>query len=398
MVLPGGLFEDLGIRYFGPVNGHDIEELTDIFKQIKNISGPRLVHVITEKGHGWEKSENDSFKWHSSTPFHLDSGKKKQVTVSPSMAQVFGEALLEIAQKDKKVVAITAAMPDGTGVDIMQKIIPDRVIDVGIAEQYAVTFSAGMACQGMKPVVAIYSCFLQRAFDQVVHDVAMQKLPVTFVMSHSGLVGVDGPTHHGAMDLTYLRMIPNMTIMSPSCEKDLRNMLYTAYKYNQGPIAIRYPKANALSEDEKPPFAELEIGKPRMVKEGNGLLILSVGHMLKYAKTALEMLEKEGHNPTLVDVRFVKPLDPQIYHELIAGHTAVLTIEDNVISGGYGSGISELMAKSNLYHIPIKHIGLPDTFVTHGDLPTLYASLKMDAQGIFEQASGLLKQIHARPL
>jgi 1-deoxy-D-xylulose-5-phosphate synthase len=398
LVLPGGFFQDLGLRYFGPINGHDIEELKEIFKQIKNISRPCLVHVVTEKGHGWDKAEKDAYKWHASAPFYIDSGQEKAHSNSPALATVFGEALTEIAQKDEKVIGITAAMPDGTGLNIMERQIPDRVFDVGIAEQYAVTFAAGLACEGMKPIVAVYSSFLQRAVDQIIHDVAIQNLNVAFVISHSGLVGVDGPTHHGAMTLSYLRMIPNMVIMAASDEVELRNMLYTAYMTHKGPVALCYSKGNALNQDRKPTFQTLETGMPQIITRGDGILILSVGHMLSYAKQAAELLEKDGLSPTLVNARFVKPLDENAYRKLLSGHSAVLTVEDNVINGGFGSGISEMMTRMNMYQTPVKHIGLPDTFVTHGEVETLYATLGMDEQGIYKQALELYKAVRIKSL
>ncbi len=393
MIVPGGFFEDLGIRYFGPVDGHDIEALIEILGAVKELPGPNLIHVVTTKGYGWDKSEADAIKWHASNPFDIESGKLKAApAATPGLTKVFGEAITELAQKDKRIIGITGAMPEGCGLNIMAKALPDRVYDVGIAEEYAVTFAAGAACDGLKPVVAVYSTFLQRAFDQVVHDVAIQHLNVTFVLDRAGLVGLDGPTHHGAMDLSYLGMIPGMVILAPSDEKELRNLLHTALEYNDGPIAVRYPRGNAEAPDEKLPFETLPIGIPRVVEEGDDVLILAVGHMLKYARQAAATLRAEGHNPTVVDVRTVKPLNREVYDALFARHRAVLTVEDNVLQGGYGSAVLHLLGDLGRGDMPVKHISLPDEFVTHGEVPVLHRILGMDAEGIHKKALELLNQ------
>jgi 1-deoxy-D-xylulose-5-phosphate synthase len=394
MIFPGGFFEDLGIRYFGPVDGHNLEALLEILAAVKPLSGPNLIHVVTTKGYGWDKSEKDAIKWHASNPFDLESGKLKAApSKTPALTTVFGDALLEIAKQDSRVIAITGAMPEGCGVNIMAKEMPDRVYDVGIAEQYAVTFAAGMACEGMKPVVAIYSTFLQRAIDQVVHDVAIQHLNVIFVLDRAGLVGADGPTHHGALDLTYLGMIPGMVILAPSDEIELRNMLYTAIQYNDGPIAVRYPRGSALVPDAKAPFQKLEFAKPRIVREGEDVLILAVGHMLSPSLKAAEQLAQAGVSATVVDVRWVKPLDQGVYTDLLNRHRVVLTIEDNVVSGGYGSQLADLMAEMGRFDIPMRHIGLPDAFVTHGDVSTLHKLHSMDAESIARKAHELLASL-----
>ena len=393
MIVPGGFFEDLGIRYFGPVDGHDIEALIEILGAVKELPGPNLIHVVTTKGYGWEKSEADAIKWHASNPFDIESGKLKAApAATPGLTKVFGEAITELAQKDKRIVAITGAMPEGCGLNIMANALPDRVYDVGIAEEYAVTFAAGAACDGLKPVVAIYSTFLQRAFDQIVHDVAIQHLNVTFVLDRAGLVGLDGPTHHGAMDLSYLGMIPGMVILAPSDEKELRNLLHTALEYNDGPIAVRYPRGNALAPDTKLPFETLPIGLPKIVEEGDDVLILAVGHMLGYARKAAAALRADGFKPTLVDVRTVKPLDRAAYDALFARHRAVLTVEDNVLHGGYGTTISLLLNELGRRDLPLGHVALPDEFVTHGEVPVLHHMLGMDAEGIQKKAVELLNQ------
>jgi 1-deoxy-D-xylulose-5-phosphate synthase len=398
ILLPGGFFEDLGIRYFGPVDGHNLEGLIEIFEAVKKRPGPNLVHVVTTKGYGWDKSEADAIKWHASNPFDIESGKPKAAPAkTPGYTQVFGDALLEIARQDKRVVAITGAMPEGCGVHIMAKELPNRVYDVGIAEQYAVTFAAGMACEGMKPVVAIYSTFLQRAIDQVIHDVAIQELNVIFAIDRAGLVGLDGPTHHGAMDLSYLGMIPGMVIMAPSDEKELRNMLWTAVQYDDGPIAMRYPRGSALAPDEKLPFEKIPIGKPLILQEGEELLILAIGNMVGHARKAAELLAKDGIRPTVVDARFAKPLDRAVYGDLLARHRHVLTLEDNVPLGGYGQAVSLLMTELGVTDRNLRHISLPDEFVTHGEIPVLHKILGMDADGIHKKALEMLGQTSLQP-
>ncbi|MBW8887377.1 MAG: 1-deoxy-D-xylulose-5-phosphate synthase [Fibrobacteres bacterium] len=396
--LPGGFFEDLGIRYFGPVDGHNLEGLIEIFEAVKKRPGPNLVHVVTTKGFGWDKSEADAIKWHASNPFDIESGKPKAAPAkTPSYTQVFGDALLEIARQDKRVLAITGAMPEGCGVNIMAKEMPNRVYDVGIAEQYAVTFAAGLACEGMKPVVAIYSTFLQRAIDQVIHDVAIQELNVIFAIDRAGLVGLDGPTHHGAMDLSYLGMIPGMVIMAPSDEKELRNMLWTAVQYDDGPVALRYPRGSAFRPDEKLPFEKIPLGKPNTLQEGEDLLILALGNMVAPAKKAAELLAKDGVHPTVVDARFAKPLDRAVYGELLSRHRHVLTLEDNVPMGGYGQAVALLMTELGITDRNLRHISLPDEFVTHGEIPVLHKILGMDADGIHKKALEMLGQTSLQP-
>jgi 1-deoxy-D-xylulose-5-phosphate synthase len=354
--------------------------------------------VVTTKGYGWDKSEADAIKWHASNPFDIESGKPKAAPAkTPSYTQVFGEALLEIARQDKRVVAITGAMPEGCGVNIMAKEMPNRVYDVGIAEQYAVTFAAGLACEGMKPVVAIYSTFLQRAIDQVIHDVAIQELNVIFAIDRAGLVGLDGPTHHGAMDLSYLGMIPGMVIMAPSDEKELRDMLWTAVQYDDGPVAMRYPRGSASAPDEKAPFEKIPLGKPLVLQEGEELLILAIGNMVAPAKKAAELLAKDGIRPTVVNARFAKPLDRAIYGELLARHRHVLTLEDNVPMGGYGQAVALLMSELGIADRNLRHISLPDEFVTHGEIPVLHKILGMDAEGIQKKALEMLGQTSLQP-
>ncbi|MBF0431814.1 MAG: 1-deoxy-D-xylulose-5-phosphate synthase [Fibrobacteria bacterium] len=394
LFLPGELFEDLGIRYFGPINGHNLNDLIKILNHLKDaqgsyIKGPCLIHVLTEKGHGWDTAVKDAYKWHASTPFDIKTGKKKaSITDRPGLAKIVGDTLCSLFKDNQDCVGITAAMPDGTGMEHVINEYPERVFDVGIAESYAVTFAAGLACEKIKPFVAIYSTFLQRSLDQIIHDVALQNLPVVFILSHSGLVGVDGPTHHGTFDLTYLRMIPDMTVLAPSDEIELVNMIHLAYKHTGGPIAIRYPKGHALhSEYSVAQNTDLNIkkGVPHIIHQGDDLLILSVGFMKQAALEVYHRLKKDGFNPTLADARYVKPLDPEKYQQLIEAHKAVLTIEESMTAGGYGSGISEFMAAHNIQK-PIKHIGIPDTFAVHARLSELHSMLGLDADSIYNNA------------
>jgi 1-deoxy-D-xylulose-5-phosphate synthase len=382
IVTPGMLFEALGFRYFGPVNGHNIVNVVKILEEIKDLGGPILLHVITEKGKGYEPAKNHYQKFHASTPWDKLTGlTPKKSGGPPSYTKVFGEALVEICNENEKVIGITAAMPDGTGLDILQKAIPERFFDVGIAEQHAVTFAAGLATEGFIPVVAIYSTFLQRAFDQIVHDVAIQKLPVIFVMDRAGLVGADGPTHHGSLDLSYFRCIQTSVIMAPKDEQELRNMLYTATFYKKGPIAIRYPRGNGMGIDIKP-FEKLEIGKGEIVEKGNDTAILAVGNMVDMALKARKLLAEVKIDAEVVNARFVKPLDGELLKDVFSRHKKVLTIEDNVITGGFGSAVLEFMNQNGIKDVDILIHGLPDRFINHGTPNELYEELKMDGKGI----------------
>ncbi len=382
IVTPGMLFEALGFRYFGPVNGHNIVNVIKILEEIKDLGGPILLHVITEKGKGYEPAKTHHQKFHASTPWDKLTGlTPKKAGGPPSYTKIFGEAMVEICKENNKVVGITAAMPDGTGLDILQKALPDKFFDVGIAEQHAVTFAAGMATEGFTPVVAIYSTFLQRAFDQIVHDVAIQKLPVIFVMDRAGLVGADGPTHHGSLDLSYFRCIQTSVIMAPKDEIELRNMLYTSTLYKKGPIAIRYPRGNGFGL-EISPFEKMEIGKGEIVEKGNDVAILAIGNMVDMALKARRALAEENIDAEVVNMRFVKPLDRELLKDVFARHKKILTIEDNVIIGGFGSAVLEFMNQNKINDVEILLHGLPDRFIDHGTPDELYAELKMDGEGI----------------
>lgn len=391
VITPGMLFEALGFRYFGPINGHNLHHLIKIFNQVKNLKGPILVHAITQKGKGYKPAENHVQRLHAATPFDKLTGKAiKKAGGLPSYTSIFGNALVEIIKENKNVVGITAAMPDGTGLDILQKQIPENYFDVGIAEEHAVTFSAGLATQGVIPVVAIYSTFLQRAFDQIIHDVALQKLHVVFMLDRAGLVGADGPTHHGTFDLSYLRMIPGMVIMAPKDEAELRNMLYTAVNYSGGPIAIRYPRGSALGVEVKQGFENIEIGRAEKLNDGTDAAILAVGSMVDYAVKASCQLNAEGISVEVINMRFVKPLDKIMLDEFAKSFNKIITLEENSVAGGFGSAVLEYFSSMN-YKNDFLTLGLPDKFVDHGTQQELHHILKIDPQGITERVKDFLK-------
>ena len=382
VITPGMLFEALGFRYFGPVNGHNIHQLVKLFEQVRELKGPILIHAITEKGKGYKPAEGHSQRLHASTPFDKVTGKAIKKGSSPSSyTKIFGEALVQIVKDNPKVVGITGAMPDGTGLDILQNECPANYFDVGIAEEHAVTFSAGMATQGIIPVVAIYSTFMQRAIDQIVHDVSLQKLHVIFVMDRAGLVGADGPTHHGTFDITYLRMIPDMVIMAPKDESELRDMLYTAVQYGKGAIALRYPRGNALGVDLKEGFDLIEIGKAERLTNGKDVAILALGSMVDYSIKAAEKLTLDGIECEVINMRFAKPLDTDLLDDIAASHTKIITVEENSLPGGFGSGVVEYFADNN-YKNDILRIGLPDKYVDHGTQEELHHLLSIDPDGI----------------
>ena len=385
VITPGILFEALGFRYFGPINGHNVHQLIKIFEQVKDLKGPILVHVNTQKGKGYKPAEGHEQKFHAATPFDKMTGKVYKKSDSlPSYTSIFGNALVEIVKDNPKVVGITGAMGDGTGLDILQKAFPQNYFDVGIAEGHAVTFSAGMATQGIIPVVAIYSTFLQRGFDQIVHDVALQKLHVVFILDRAGLVGADGPTHHGAFDLSYLRMIPGMVIMAPKDEAELRNMLYTAIQYQQGPIAIRYPRGSAFGVPLKEGFELIEIGKAEQLTDGNDVALLAIGSMVDYALKAAEKLKPEGISCRVINMRFAKPLDTNLLDIIAKKYSKVITLEESTLAGGFGSGVLEYLAEKN-YKCDVLRIGLPDNFVDHGTQAELHHLLGIDPEGITDK-------------
>lgn len=390
VITPGMLFESLGFRYLGPFNAHNVVNLVKIFEDIKKMSGPILLHVISEKGKGPSYSDAHHQKLHALTPFDKSTGVEHKKSTVPSYTSIFGKALVELAQKDDKIVGITAAMPDGTGLNALQAAIPSKYFDVGIAEQHGVTFAAGMATEGFTPVCAIYSTFLQRAFDQIIHDVAIQKLPVVFVLDRGGLVGADGPTHHGSFDLTYLRLVPGMVVMAPKDENELRNMLYTATLYKKGPIALRYPRGNALGVEIKD-FEKLEIGKGEIVREGKDIAILAIGNMVDNAMKASELLKAKNIEAEVVNMRFVKPLDRELLYDIAKRFKKIVSLEDNSIIGGFGSGVSEFLSQNELKNDLLIH-GIPDKFIEHGKPEELHEELKMDAKGIAEICEEFLNE------
>lgn len=392
VITPGMLFEALGFRYFGPINGHNITQLVKIFEQVKMLKGPILVHVHTQKGKGYKPAEDDTQHLHASTPFDKLTGVAyKKGDAKPSYTKIFGKALTDIIKNNSKVVGITAAMPDGTGMDQVCKAYPHNYFDVGIAEEHAVTFAAGMATQDIIPVVAVYSTFLQRAFDQIVHDVSLQKLHVVFSLDRAGLVGADGPTHHGSFDLSYLRMIPGMTIMAPKDEAELRNMVYTAVEKIDGPVALRYPRGSALGVEMKEEFSEIPLGKCEVLRTGTDAALLAVGSMVYPSLKAAELLNKAGISVEVVNMRYVKPLDTAALDEIVKRHTKIVLLEENAIAGGFGSGVLEYFAEKN-YKPDTLQIGLPDCFVDHGTQDELHKILKMDAEGISERTAIFLNK------
>ncbi len=385
VITPGMLFEALGFRYFGPVNGNNVGKLVRIFEQVKDLKGPILVHAMTEKGKGYMPAEGDEQKLHASSPFDKLTGVAyKKKPGPPSYTSVFGKALVQIIKEKPEVMAITAAMPEGTGLNLVKKECPNNYCDVGIAEEHAVTFAAGLATQGIKPVLAIYSSFLQRGFDQIIHDVSLQKLNVVFALDRAGLVGADGPTHHGSFDLSYLRLIPGMVLMAPKDESELRDMLYTAINYENGPVALRYPRGAALGVPMKEHFDEIEIGKSEKLIEGEDVALLAVGLMVNYSTIAAQKLKEEDINCEVANMRFIKPLDEVYIDDVVKRHSKIVTLEENSLVGGFGSAVLEYCSSKN-YNVEILRIGLPDKFINHGTQIQLHEKLGIDPNGITEK-------------
>ncbi|MFJ5330536.1 1-deoxy-D-xylulose-5-phosphate synthase [Pectobacterium versatile] len=377
MVVPGTLFEELGFNYIGPVDGHDVQALAHTLKNMRNLKGPQLLHIMTKKGKGYAPAEQDPISWHAVPKFDPASGTlpKSKEGAQPTYSKIFGQWLQETAAKDSKLMAITPAMREGSGMVQFSRDYPQQYFDVAIAEQHAVTFAAGLAVGGYHPVVAIYSTFLQRAYDQVIHDVAIQNLPVLFAIDRGGIVGADGQTHQGAFDLSFLRCIPNMIIMTPSDENECRQMLHTGYHYQKGPTAVRYPRGNGTGT-ELTPLSELPIGKGVVRRQGETIAILNFGTLLPEAQAAAEKL-----NATLVDMRFVKPLDEALLEELAQSHGTFVTLEENAVMGGAGSGVNEFLMAKRLA-VSVLNIGLPDVFIPQGSQEEIRVDLGLDAAGI----------------
>ncbi|MDL5382969.1 1-deoxy-D-xylulose-5-phosphate synthase [Aeromonas hydrophila] len=376
MVVPGTLFEEFGFNYIGPIDGHDINALVETLRNMRNLKGPQLLHVKTKKGKGYEPAEKDPIGYHGVPKFNPDECTLPKASGGkPSFSAIFGQWLCDMAAKDERLVGITPAMREGSGLVKFSQQYPDRYFDVAIAEQHAVTFAAGLAIADRKPVVAIYSSFLQRAYDQLIHDVALQELPVLFAIDRAGLVGADGPTHQGAFDISFLRTVPNMVIMTPSDENECRQMLYTGYQCN-GPAAVRYPRGSGTGIQVESEMQALALGKGRIVRQGKGTAILAFGTLLQQAKAAAEALDA-----TLVDMRFVKPMDEALVRSLAATHDQFVTLEDNAIMGGAGSAVNELLMRSKQCK-PVLNLGLPDRFVEQGTQEEIYALLGLDGTGI----------------
>ena len=389
------LFESLKIRYFGPIDGHNITKLVDTLQDLKNIPGPKLLHIVTVKGKGYALAEKDQTKWHAPGLFDKVTGeifkKKYEMPQPPKYQDVFGHTMIELAEKNDKVMGVTPAMPSGSSLKFMMEKMPHRAFDVGICEQHAVTLSAGLATQGLKVFCNIYSSFMQRAFDQVVHDVAIQKLPVVFCLDRAGVVGDDGPTHHGCYDIAYFRCIPNMIISAPMNEQELRNLMFTAQLPSiQNPFVIRYPRGEGVMPEWRTAFEEIQIGKGRKLKDGEDVAILSLGHPGNFATAAIRELRTEGINPAHYDMRFVKPIDEEMLHEIFSKYNKIITVEDGTVVGGFGSAVLEFMSNNN-YTATVKMLGIPDRIVEHGTLKELYRECEYDAQAIAATARELMK-------
>ncbi len=383
------LFESLNFRYFGPVDGHDVQHLTKVLSDLQHIKGPKLLHVVTVKGKGYAHAEKEQTKFHAPGLFNKKTGELQiapcEKDKPPKYQVVFGKTLLELARNNPKIVGITPAMPSGCSLNIMMNALPEKAFDVGIAEQHAVTFSAGLAAQGLIPFCNIYSSFFQRAYDQAVHDVALQNLPVIFCLDRAGLVGEDGATHHGAYDLSYLRCIPNLTIAAPMNEQELRNLMFTAQDNPQGPWVIRYPRGNGVMKNWQTPFERIEAGKGRKLKDGKDLAVISVGPLGNEALKACHELEQQHNiNPAFFDLRFIKPLDCDLLHEVFKNFEKVITLEDNAIAGGMGSAVLEFMADNN-YQARVKRLGIPDYFVEQGSLLELHSECGYDYDSLLKE-------------
>jgi len=385
LVVPGMLFEELGYTYLGPIDGHSISAMKAVFTNAKSLKGPVLVHVVTQKGKGYEPAEDKPDTFHGIGPFNISTGTSSKKNEPPSYTSVFGHALSKIAEERPELVAITAAMPGGTGLDIFQKNFPDRYFDVGIAEQNAVTMAAGMAVGGLKPVVAIYSTFLQRAYDQIIHDVCMQNLPVVFAMDRGGIVGEDGETHQGVFDLSYLRHIPNMVVMAPKDEEELRHMLFTAVEYQKGPISLRYPRGHGVGVPLSDTFVQLPIGKAEVLSEGSDIAFFAVGSQVYTALRAAEGLKKDGIRVAVVNCRFIKPIDEELICETALKIKRIVTIEENVLMGGFGSAVLEVLNNKGINNVRLIRIGLPDKFIEHGKADLLREKYGLSAEKVIEK-------------
>jgi 1-deoxy-D-xylulose-5-phosphate synthase len=382
MVVPGLLFEELGFKYLGPFDGHDLPTLIDTFEKYRKYDGPVLMHVITKKGKGYDPAENKPIWSHGVTPFDIASGEaKKGEPAPPSFTNVFADALIELAKNDEKIVAVTAAMPEGTGLDRFAKLFPDRMFDVGIAEEHAVTFSGGMATQGMKPVATIYSTFLQRAFDQVFHDVAIMDLPVVFALDRAGIAGADGPTHHGIYDMAYLRLFPNMICMAPKDENELRHMVRTALESGH-PSSLRYPRGNGFGVTMDPEITALPIGRGEVMREGNEVAIFAIGNEVWPAVEAANLLAAEGIDAAVINARFIKPLDDDLIVRYCRPGSRIVTVEEGSLAGGFGAALIERVQQLEIGDVAFHRIGIPDEYVSHGSQEILRSQYDLHPEGI----------------
>ena len=392
LFLPGILFEELGINYVGPIDGHDIKLLIETFRNIKNSTEPTLVHVITKKGKGYEFSEKDPCIFHGVGPFEIETGYSVSDKDALSYSEIFGRAITELAANDKRVIAISAAMREGTGLECFAKRFPDRFYDVGIAEPHAVTFAAGLAVQGLRPVVAIYSTFLQRGYDEIIHDVCLQNLPVVFAIDRAGIVGEDGPTHQGVFDISYLRHIPNLTVMAPKDDMELKAMLELALKHN-GPSAIRYPRGKVQPSGISRQPSAFEIGKAELLKEGSDMALIAIGNVVHPALGAAERLEKDGIKASVINARFIKPLDTELILKIASKTKRIITVEENMIAGGFGSAVLEYLNSMDIPDIKIKILGIPDEFVEQGSQAILRKKYGIDEEGIYQSCKAFLSTL-----
>lgn len=392
LMVPSSVFEELGFKYLGPIDGHDLNKLLEVLEAAKHVNGPVLVHVITKKGKGYKPAETSPNKFHGTGPFEIATGKKISDPAAPiAYTEMFGKTLTELAAENEKIVAITAAMPDGTGLNKFAEQYPQRFFDVGIAEQHAVTAAAGMAAEGLKPVVAVYSTFLQRAYDSVLHDICMQNLPVTLCLDRAGIVGDDGYTHHGVFDYAYLRSMPQMTIMAPKDENELRHMLNTALSFD-GPITIRYPRGSGVGVDCSEALQQLSIGKGEVLREGEGVCLLAIGSMVAVALQAVDVLAEQGIKAGVINLRFAKPLDEELLVQAAKKYSKLVTLEEGVVAGGVGSAVLELLNNKGLLQTTqVLNLGIPDEFVPHGDKKYLFRDIGLDLDSITAKITALVK-------
>jgi len=383
----GTIFENLNFYYIPPIDGHNIEELVKSLQTAKDLHGPLLIHVMTTKGKGYKIAEMDACNYHGVAAFDRESGTVKKSNGAPKYSNIFGDTLIDLAKEDEKIVAITAAMPAGTGLEKFAKQFPNRFFDVGMAEQHALTFAAGLAKEGIKPFAAIYSTFVQRAFDQIIHDIALQKLPVKIMLDRGGLVGDDGPTHHGVFDLSFLRLIPNLVITAPKDEAEFKALMKLAADYDDGPFVIRYPRGSA-PDLNLPTSVEFQIGKNEILKEGKDITIIAIGAMVEPALQATEKLASDNISATVINCRFLKPLDEKLIINNIKNNK-IITVEDNTVKGGLGSAVLELLEEQSIKDVQVKIMGIPDEFITHGDTKILLEKIGLTSDDIYKKAKAM---------